>query len=107
MLCHPYDLCVTANKTVKIRVLLKSPQTTRTTILVMEALLTLGTFVKVTPGLGEVTAAVDLGRDRVTVGSLGRPFVVVRMETLVGLEVGVMSGVDASEEALATTRRTG
>lgn len=38
MVCPPKDLHVTANKTVKIRVLLKSPQTMRTTMLDMETL---------------------------------------------------------------------
>lgn len=38
MVCLPNDLCVTANMTVKTRVLLKSPQTTGTTMLDMNTL---------------------------------------------------------------------
>lgn len=108
MVCHPNDLRVTANKTVKTRVLMKSPQTTGTTMLDMETLLvTVVTFGKVTPGSGEETPAVDLGKAWVTVLSLGRCFVVIRMGALVRLVVGVMLRVGRPEESLVTTRRTG
>lgn len=64
-------------------------------------------FMTVTPGSGEETIAVGWGRDRVVVVSLGECFVVIRMGRSVSLVVGMMSGVNTSEEPLVTTRRTG
>lgn len=40
----------------------------------------------------------DLGRDGVVVVSLGEYFVVTRMETAVSFSIGMMSGMDTSEE---------
>lgn len=60
--CHPNDLFVTANRTMKTRVLLRSPQTTGTTMLNMGTLVAFVTFVKVTLGSGEEVVAADLGR---------------------------------------------
>lgn len=55
-------------------------------------------FLTVTSGSGEETTAVDLGRDGVVVVSLGEYFVVTRMETAVSFSIGMMSGMDTSEE---------
>lgn len=105
--CHPNDLFVTMNKMMKTRLLLRSPQMTEIVTLDVETLSASVPFMIVTPRPGEETTAVGLGRDRVVVVSLGEYFVVIRMGRSVSLVIGMMTGVNTSEEPLVTTRRTG
>lgn len=62
-------------------------------------LVTLVAFVKVTPGSGEETTVVDLGKGWVTVMSLRIYFVVKRPGSSVVLVVGMMSEVSRLEES--------